>query len=87
MITAIMGKLSGASTSENSSEELKKKNENAINEISMEGKDDVDASSALEAASQSMMSAFQSKDNKALVSALRDIFNLFELEDDKLEGE
>ena len=86
-VTTILGKLSGASTSENSSEALKKKNENAMEEISTEGKDEVNASSALEAASASVMSAFESKDSKALISGLRDIFNLFELEDDQVEGE
>jgi len=86
-VQVIMGKLSGASTSENSSEALKKKNEDSMEEVSLESKDEVNNGTAIEAASSSLMSALDAKDSKQMASALMDLFELFDLAKESREVE
>jgi hypothetical protein len=83
-ITMILGKLKGSSTSENSSEALKAKNEENV-EIMTSEDDQVDSSTAQEAAAQSLMSAITAQNPKAIASAIIDLIKLTDLEDDKLD--
>lgn len=86
-VQVIMKKLAGASTSENSSDAMKANNEDSMETISLENKDEVNSGTAIEAASQSMINALDSKDPKALASAMMDLFQLFDMAEDKQEVE
>jgi hypothetical protein len=81
-ITMILGKLKDSSTSENSSEALKAKNEENMEQLSSQ-EDDINAGTAQEAAATSLMSALESKNPKSIASAIIDLIKLTNLEDDQ----
>jgi uncharacterized protein len=83
-VTMILGKLKDSSTSENSSEALKEANEQSMQKLSGE-EDIIDASTAQEAAATSLMSALESKNTKAIASAIVDFIKLTNLEHEQLE--
>lgn len=82
-VTMILGKLKDSSTSENSSEALKKANEQSMEKLSGQ-EDDIDASTAQEAAATSLMNALQSQDTKAIASAIVDLIKLTNLDESQL---
>ena len=85
-ITMILGKLKGASTSENSSEALKAANEESVNLLAgAEAK--IDASTAQEAAAVSLMTALDSKNPQSIASAIIDLIKLTNLEHEQFEDE
>lgn len=83
-VQLILGKLKGSSTSENTSDALKAQNEENM-EVLTGGEDDVDASTAQEAAASSLMAAITSQDAKAVASAIIDLINLTDLDKDQLK--
>ena len=85
-ITMILGKLKGASTSENSSEALKAANEESVNLLAGE-EDKIDASTAQEAAAVSLMTALDSKNPQSIASAIIDLIKLTNLEHEQFEDE
>jgi hypothetical protein len=82
-IGAIITKLRGGShsTSEHSSEALKMANEDAsgANAPANEHGDEINSATAVDAATNSLMMAFESKNPDAVKGALFDLFDLFEL--------
>lgn len=80
----ILGKLKGSSTSENSSDALKAKNEQNV-EIMTEPDDMVDSGTAQEAAASSLMAAITAQNPKSIASAIIDLIKLTDLEEDQLE--
>lgn len=85
-VQMILGKLKGSSTSENSSEAIKAENEKNVELLTSE-EDQVDASTAQEAAASSLMAAITAQDPKMMASAIMDLMRLLDLEEDKLEDE
>lgn len=84
-VQLILGKLKGASTSENSSEAIKTENEKSVELLTQD--DQVDSSTAQEAAASSLMAAITAQDPKMMASAIMDLMRLLDLEEDKLEDE
>jgi hypothetical protein len=84
-ITMILGKLKDSSTSENSSEALKTANEEAMQQMTGQ-EDDINASTAQEAAATSLMTALESKNPKSIASAIIDLIKLTNLEDEQEES-
>ncbi len=79
-VQMILGKLKGSSTSENTSDALKAKNEQNVE--MMTGQDDqVDSSTAQEAAASSLMAAITAQDPKSIASAIIDLIKLTDLDD------
>ena len=85
-VQMILGKLKGSSTSENSSEAIKASNEKNVELLTSE-EDQVDASTAQEAAASSLMAAITANNPKMMASAIMDLMRLLDLEEDKLEDE
>lgn len=65
----------------NSSDAIKESNERIAEAPTNEIGDEIDASTAQEAAAISLQNALDSKDPKALYSAIKELFELFKLED------
>lgn len=65
--------------SENSSDELKSSNEKYVEAPTNAIGDEIDSSTAESAAAQALSSALESKDPKAMASAIKELFELFSL--------
>jgi hypothetical protein len=82
-VTMILGKLKDSSTSENTSEALKEANENSMEKLTGQ-EDPITTDTAQEAAATSLMNALESKNTKAIASAIIDLIKLTNLDESQL---
>jgi hypothetical protein len=80
-VQMILSKIKGVPSSENSSDAIKAENEQNV-EMITSVEDPVDASVAEEAAAQSLMTALSAQDPKGIISAIKDVIELMNLDKD-----